>query len=88
MPRRTAARRANPSDERRVAVCEMTFRLYARAPYADPFDRVEPLVAVPLDEARPFPCGVGTLLRGPRETKGEGYARTTDDPGGCCGGGC
>ena len=72
----------------RVAVCDKTFRLYSRAPYAEHFAPVEPLVAVPLEEARPFPCGVGKLLRDPRETKGEDYALTTEGAG-CCGGdGC
>jgi SAM-dependent methyltransferase len=72
----------------RVAVCDKTFRIYSRAPYAEHVERVEPLVAVPLDEARPFPCGVGTLLRDPRETKGEDYTLTTEGAGCCGGAGC
>jgi hypothetical protein len=42
-------------------------------------------VRVPVEEAMPFPCDAGVLLRDPRETKGEDYALTTDGCGdGCC----
>ncbi len=74
----------------RVAVCSKTFELYGREPYRAHFDLVAPRVPVSLGEIRPFPCGVGTLLRDPRETKGEGYLETTEAgqlcvPGsGCC----
>jgi SAM-dependent methyltransferase len=74
----------------RVAVCEKTFGIYSKAPYREHFDLVEPRIPVPVEEVRPFPCGVGTLLRDPRETKGEGYLATTEagpicKPGsGCC----
>lgn len=74
----------------RVAVCEKTFGVYSKAPYREHFDLVEPRVRVPAEELRPFPCGVGALLRDPKETKGEGYLETTEarpvcTPGsGCC----
>lgn len=74
----------------RVAVCEKTFSLYSREPYASHFERVEPLVQVSEDEIKPFPCGKGTLLRSPRETKGQSYNVTTEyrpacgSDGGCC----
>jgi SAM-dependent methyltransferase len=69
----------------RVAVCEKTASLYQRAPYADHIAIVEPIVRVPVEEAMPFPCDAGVLLRDPRETKGEDYALTTDGCGdGCC----
>jgi arsenite methyltransferase len=74
----------------RVAVCEKTFNLYSREPYASHFERVEPLVQPSEDEIKPFPCGKGTLLRSPRETKGQSYNVTTESrpacgsDGGCC----
>lgn len=68
-----------------VAVCDKTFKIYGRAPYAEHFSFVEPLVPVPIEEARPFPCGADMLVRDPRETKGEGYVATIE--GSACGGG-
>lgn len=70
-----------------VAVCDKTFNLYARAPYADHFSLVEPLEPVPLDQARPFPCGAGMLVRDPRETKGADYVATVEGSA-CAGGAC
>lgn len=70
-----------------VAVCDKTFNIYARAPYAEHFSFVDPLVPVPLEEARPFPCGADMLVRDPRETKGEGYVATIEGAG-CAGGNC
>ncbi len=75
----------------RMAVCRKTFDLYARAPYREHVVLVAPRVPVAEADARPFPCGVEGLVRDPRETKGEGYAATTEAraacaPGsGCCG---
>jgi len=73
---------------RRYAVCEKTYRLYSAAPYADFFEFVDPREEVPLETAAPFDCS-RTVLRHPRETKGEDYEVTTD-PGACCepGDGC
>lgn len=71
----------------RVAVCDKTFRIYQRAPYAEHFAFVEPLVPVPLEDARPFPCGADLLVRDPRETKGEDYVLTAEGPA-CAGGSC
>jgi arsenite methyltransferase len=73
---------------RRYAVCDKTFRLYQGEPYRGMFDPVEPRVAVPLSAAPLFDCS-RTALRHPRETKGEGYAATTEataccGPEGCC----
>jgi hypothetical protein len=74
----------------RTAVCEKTFRILSSEPYRAHFDLVEPLVPVPPEEASPFPCGKGAVLRDPRETKGAGYAVTTaadaacSPDGGCC----
>lgn len=69
---------------RRYAVCDKTFQLYRRSPYAGHFDFVEPREPIPLESARPFDCS-RTALRDPRETKGAGYAATTEAAGSCCG---
>lgn len=68
----------------RVAVCDKTYRLLRREPYAEHFDFIDPLVEVPLDEALPFDCS-RTAPRHPRETKGAGYDVTTEAAGSCCG---
>jgi SAM-dependent methyltransferase len=75
----------------RVAVCEKTFSLYSQEPYASHFELVEPLARPSQEEARPFPCTNGMLLRDPKETKGQDYRLTTEAPpsscrpnGGCC----
>ncbi len=73
----------------RYAVCDKTFNIYKREPYAEHFDFVEPLEDIPLDEAQPFDCS-RTVLRHPRETKGLDYDATTEaqeaccEPGTCC----
>lgn len=74
---------------RRYAVCDKTFQLYRQEPYCDLFHFVEPLEDIPLDQAEPFDCS-RTVLRHPKETKGEDYDVTTEavaccEPGGeCC----
>ncbi len=68
----------------RVAVCDKTFQIYSRPPYAEHFSPVEPLPSVSLEEARPFPCGKGPLLRDPRETKGAEYRSTTEAAASVC----
>lgn len=68
---------------KRYAVCDKTFRIYGREPYAEHFDFVEPMVEVPLDEAEPFDC-TRTTERHPRESKGMDYHVTTDPQGACC----
>jgi arsenite methyltransferase len=62
---------------KRHAVCDKTFNLYRKAPYARLFEFVEPREAVPLAEAKPFDCS-RTALRDPRETKGLDYNATTE----------
>lgn len=69
----------------RYAVCDKTFHLYKKAPYAAHFEFVEPLVEVPLAEAAPFDCS-RTALRHPKETKGQDYDATTAAAS-CCGDG-
>jgi arsenite methyltransferase len=72
----------------RMAVCDKTFYLLQREPYADAFEPVEPLVEVPPEEARAFDCR-RAARRDPRETKGKDYRLTTEAEGNCCGeGGC
>lgn len=69
----------------RTAVCEKTFQIYAREPYREHVDLVEPRVLVPLEQAPPFPCAKGHLRRDPRESKGEDYRVTTEANGSACG---
>ena len=72
---------------RRYAVCDKTFNLYRKSPYAEQFEFIEPREAIPLAEAKPFDCS-RTALRHPKETKGQEYSATTA-AGSCCdGGGC
>lgn len=68
----------------RIAVCDKTFNLLTdpRGPYAGQLSGVEPLAAVPVDEAALFNCK-GSGLRHARDTKGGRI--TTEDPGACCG---
>ena len=73
----------------RVAVCDKTYQIYRSEPYASYFDFVEPLEAVPLQDAEPFDCS-RTAARHPRESKGMEYDVTTEPaveacgPDGCC----
>jgi arsenite methyltransferase len=67
----------------RMAVCDKTFHLLQREPYAGMFDAVEPRVAMPLDAALPFDCR-RSARRDPRETKGTDYTLTTETSGPCC----
>jgi arsenite methyltransferase len=71
---------------KRYAVCDKTYNLYKKAPYRELFDFVDPIVDVPLAEARPFDCS-RTALRHPKETKGQDYDATTDANNRCCDGG-
>jgi len=65
----------------RYAVCEKTYQLYQREPYRDMFEFVDPLVPVADDDVE-FDCS-RTVLRHPRETKGQDYDATTDATN-CC----
>jgi arsenite methyltransferase len=71
---------------RRYAVCDKTYNLYKKAPYREFFEFVDPLVDVPLAEAKPFDCS-RTALRHPKETKGQDYDVTTAANNQCCDGG-
>jgi arsenite methyltransferase len=71
---------------RRYAVCDKTYNLYKKAPYRDFFEFVDPIVEVPLAEAKAFDCS-RTTLRHPKETKGQDYDLTTEGNNTCCDGG-
>ena len=72
---------------KRYAVCDKTYNLYRKAPYAGSFEFIEPLTDIPLADAKPFDCS-RTALRHPRETKGQDYTATTDASSCCDGGSC
>src|SRR5205809_6365512 len=71
---------------KRYAVCDKTYNLYKKAPYSEFFEFVEPIVDVPIAEAKPFDCS-RTVLRHPKETKRQDYDATTDANNKCCDGG-
>jgi arsenite methyltransferase len=71
---------------KRYAVCDKTYNLYKKAPYQEFFEFVDPIVDVPLAEAKPFDCS-RTSLRHPKETKGQDYDVTTEPNNKCCDGG-
>ena len=64
----------------RVAVCDKTFQIFSRAPYADQIIPLEPAEAVPLESAESFPCA-GFKLRDPKETKASSSMSLTILPG-------
>jgi len=72
---------------KRYAVCDKTYNLYRKAPYQEFFEFVDPIVDVPLAEAKPFDCP-RTALRRPKETKGQDYDVTAEANNQCCDGGC
>jgi ubiquinone/menaquinone biosynthesis C-methylase UbiE len=71
---------------KRYAVCDKTYNLYKKAPYRDFFELVDPIIDIPLAEAKPFDCSC-TSLRHPKETKGQDYNATTGANSKCCDGG-
>lgn len=70
----------------RHAVCDKTYNLYKKPPYAQFFEFVDPLEDVPVESAQPFDC-TGATRRHPKESKGRDYHATTDANGQCCDGG-
>jgi arsenite methyltransferase len=66
----------------RIAVCDKTFHLLQREPYAGAFEPIHPSEEVPLDDAKSFDCK-RSVRRHPRETKGQDYDATTVDSGTC-----
>lgn len=73
----------------RSAVCDKTFHLLHKAPYADHFEFIEPRLPVAMENAPPFD-GSNPRLRHPRASKGHDYrasslsASSCCDSGGCC----
>lgn len=73
----------------RIAVCEKTFELLGREPYAGMFEQIRPEAAVPKSERQRFECGETERRREPSEQKNG--LRTTPPPpasGPSCGPGC
>lgn len=55
-----------------TAVCDKTFQIYAKAPYANSFYLLTPAVEVPVNQAGPFDC-CRTSERSAQEIKGSDY---------------
>ncbi|MCB1024086.1 MAG: methyltransferase domain-containing protein [Acidobacteria bacterium] len=66
----------------RMAVCDKTFQIYQKEPYASHIEAVEPIEEILLDQASEFDCK-RTVRRHPRETKGLEYNVT--EAGANCG---
>src|SRR5438445_8432114 len=71
---------------KRYAVCDKTYNLYKKSPYREFFEFVDPIVDLPLSEAKPFDCS-RISLRHPKKTKGQDYDVTTEANNTCCDGG-
>jgi len=73
---------------RRMAVCDKTFQIYSRAPYAEQITPIPPAQPVPLEQAPEFDCHA-SAVRSPRETK-QSVPRETILPqvDCCCPSGC
>jgi arsenite methyltransferase len=67
----------------RTAVCDKTFLLLQKPPYAGVFEPIEPLQNIPLEDAAPFDCRRQNA-RDPRETKGAEYDLTSEASSDCC----
>ncbi len=73
----------------RMAVCDKTFQIYRKEPYASQIIPIEPIDKVNIEDAGKFDCG-RSGKRHPRETKGLDYDATylsgndCDDGGVCC----
>ena len=68
---------------KRMAVCDKTFQIYKREPYARDILSVAPYQAISLEEAAAFDCR-RSALRDPRETKGLDYDVTDLSGAECC----
>jgi SAM-dependent methyltransferase len=66
----------------RMAVCDKTYQLLQRPPYAGLFAALEPYSSVPLPDATPFDCR-RAKLRHPRETKGQDFDLTNSPIDSC-----
>ncbi len=70
----------------RDSVCEETFNIYMRDPYANQLIPVEPNEAVAANDAPLFDCR-RDVVRESRETKGSNFQLTQLPDEGCCGAG-
>lgn len=68
---------------KRMAVCDKTFQIYSREPYANDVLPIEPYQTISLEEATTFDCH-RSELRDPRETKGVDYEVTDLSGKDCC----
>ena len=68
---------------KRMAVCDKTFRIYTRDPYAHQIVPVEPYETIFPEQAKAFDCG-RSGLRDQRETKGADYSVTGSAGKDCC----
>ena len=71
----------------RYAVCDKTYNLYKKPPYATCFEFIQPLTDIPVSQASPFDSS-RSARRHPKETKGQNYKATTKASQCCDGGGC
>ena len=67
----------------RIAVCDKTFQIYNREPYASDIIAIEPLENINLEDAKEFDCR-RTAKRHARETKGLEYNLTDLSGAECC----
>lgn len=67
----------------RMAVCDKTFQIYNKEPYASQIIAVEPIENIALEDAKEFDCK-RTAKRNPRETKGLEYNLTDLSGAECC----
>jgi len=70
----------------RLAVCDKTFHLLQKSPYAACFEFIEPREAIPPEAAKPFNCATDAI-RDPRQTKGLS-AEAPDKTSACRDSGC
>ena len=68
---------------KRMAVCDKTFQIYNREPYAGDILSIEPYEATSLGDAVAFDCR-RSAVRDPRETKGQDYEVTDLSGKDCC----
>ncbi len=69
---------------KRYALCDKTYNLFQKPPYAGCFIPVDPHEEIPLEEAADFDCARPFPLRHPRESKGQDYDVTTEASSCCC----
>ncbi|MBA2334636.1 MAG: methyltransferase domain-containing protein [Blastocatellia bacterium] len=67
----------------RMAVCDKTFQIYGKAPYAEQIIAIEPIENIELSDAAEFDCK-RTAKRNPRESKGLEYNITDLSGARCC----